>query len=161
MYRDLVVAEIELPAIGADWKDAIRRRAISAHEVLVRHPWAALLVGSYLNVGIAMRRYVDATLGCLREAGFSWEIADPAWNAIDSHVCCFTVQQLDFPLEKSEYASAAKQFLPLIPESEFPYMRALTAGTHEGVHDFRFGLELILDGLERRLASARDKDNRR
>lgn len=152
---DMVVGEIEVPAIGADWKAAMRRRATSAHEVFLRHPWAPLLIGSRVNVGPAMLRYVNATLGCLREAGFSYELADRAWNAIDSHVYGFTIQELNFPLEPSEYASAAKMFLPRLPADEYPYMRALTElvieGAHRGVHDFQFGLELILDGLERLL----------
>jgi AcrR family transcriptional regulator len=75
---DLVVGEITLPAAGEDWKSAMRRRAISAHEVLVRHPWACGLLLSRINLGPAMLRYVDATLGSLRAAGFSSELADYA-----------------------------------------------------------------------------------
>lgn len=151
---DLIVAEIEVPTIGgADWKTAMRKRATSAHEVFLRHPWAPMLVGSRVNVGPAMLRYVNATLGCLREAGFSYEMADRAWNAIDSHVYGFTIQELNFPLDPSEYASAAKMFLPKLPADEYPYMRALTElvieGSHRGLHDFQFGLELLLEGLER------------
>lgn len=150
---DLVVAEIELPAIGADWKAVMRRRAISAHEVLLRHPWAALLIVSHLNTGPVMLRYVDATIGCLREAGFSYEMADHAWNAIDSHIYGFTLQELNFPLDPSEYVDAAKRFFPLLPADQYPHMRALAQllidGEHRGVHDFEFGLDLLLDGLER------------
>ena len=41
---DLVFAEIGLPAADVDWKTAMRRRAISAREVLARHPWAIALM---------------------------------------------------------------------------------------------------------------------
>ena len=81
---DIVASEIELPSIGGDWKKSMRRRASSAHEILLRHPWATMLIVSRANVGPAMLRYVDATIGCLREAGFSYVMADHAWNAIDS-----------------------------------------------------------------------------
>src|SRR5262249_42115808 len=64
---DIVAGEIELPAVGGDWKHAMRGRATSAHEVLLRHPWATMLLVSRANVGPAMLRYVDATIGCLRE----------------------------------------------------------------------------------------------
>ncbi len=67
---DLVVAEIDLPTVDDDWKSAIRRRATSAHAVLMRHPWVTMLLVSRANVGPAMLSYVDATIGCLREAGF-------------------------------------------------------------------------------------------
>ena len=150
---DLVVAEIMLPVIGSDWRAAMRARAVSAHGVLLKHPWAALLIVSRINVGPAMLSYIDATLGCLRQAGFSDQQADHAWNAIDSHIYGFTLQELHFPLEPGEYASAARQFLPMLPAERYPHMRALTEqvidGSYDGLHDFSFGLELILDGLER------------
>ena len=37
---DLIMSEIEPPLPDADWKSALRERALSAREVLVRHPWA-------------------------------------------------------------------------------------------------------------------------
>ena len=150
---ELVVHEIEKPPLTGDWKAAMRRRAISAHAVLMQHPWATLLLVSRANVGPTMLRYVDATIGCLREAGFSYALADHAWNAIDSHVYGFTLQKLNFPLKPEEYASAAKGFLPMIPADQYPYLRAMSeqviSGSHSGLHDFEFGLDLLLDGLER------------
>ncbi|WP_084654503.1 TetR/AcrR family transcriptional regulator C-terminal domain-containing protein [Nocardia altamirensis] len=152
---DLVVAEMAAPTIDEEWKAAMRARATSAHEVLLRHPWATGLIGSRLNVGPAMLHYIDATLGCLRTAGFSYQQADRAWNAMDSHIYGFTLQEVNFPLQPDEYAAAATQFLPRIPADEFPYMNALSQlvidGEHTGIADFDFGLNLILDGLERLL----------
>ncbi|MEV6388706.1 TetR/AcrR family transcriptional regulator C-terminal domain-containing protein [Nocardia xishanensis] len=152
---DLVVAEMAVPEIGGDWRAALRTRAVSAHEVLRRHPWATGLIGSRVNVGPAMLRYIDATLGCLRSAGFTYQQADRAWNAMDAHIYGFTLRESTFPLEPAEYISAATYFLPRIPESTHPHMNALTRlvidGEHDGVAEFEFGLELILDGLERLL----------
>lgn len=149
---DLVVAEIEVPAIGGDWRLALRKRGISAHDVLRRHPWSPLLIASRVNVGPAMLRYINATLGCLREAGFSYELADRAWNALDSHIYGFTLLELSFPLEPSQYVSAATQFIPLLPQEHYPYMRELTQrvidGQHRGIQSFEFGLDLLLDSLE-------------
>ncbi|WP_027269059.1 TetR/AcrR family transcriptional regulator [Leptolyngbya sp. PCC 6406] len=152
---DSVVSEIEVPKPGADWKIAMRRRAISAHEVLLLHPWATMPLVSRVNVGPAMLRYVDSTLGCLKEAGFSFEMADHAWNAIDSHVYGFTLQELNFPIEASAYGDIAAAYLPQIPAEQYPYMNQLThqviQGDYDGLHDFEFGLDLILNGLERLL----------
>jgi AcrR family transcriptional regulator len=149
---DIVAGEIEVPDRGIDWKIAMRRRATSAHEVLVRHPWATLTIMSRVNVGPAMLRYVDATLGCLHEAGFSLEMADRVWNAIDSHIYGFTLQELNFPFEATEYSEAAKTGLSLIPADKYPYMNRLTHyvidGRYDGIHDFEFGLELLLNGLD-------------
>ena len=150
---DRVIGEIELPDRALDWKLAMRQRAVSAHAVLLRHPWATLAIVSRVNAGPAMLRYVDATLGCLREAGFSLELADHAWNAMDNHIYGFTLQELNFPFEASEYAQAAESYLAFIPADRYPYLNQLThhiiAGRYDGLHDFEFGLGLILDGLER------------
>lgn len=150
---DLVVSEIEIPSLRDDWKVAMRRRAASAHQVLLRHPWSTIPLVSRVNGGPAMLRYVDATIGCLRKAGFSLEIADRAWNAMDSHIYGFTLQELNFPFEVPEYQQAAKEFLPRIPAHEYPYFSQLAQligqGGYNGVHDFDFGLDLTLDGLER------------
>lgn len=148
---DLVVAEIYVPGAGGDWRAELHHRATSAHEVLLKHRWATGLLGSRVNVGPAMLGYVDATLGCLITAGFTYEQADRAWNALDSHIYGFTLQAINFPLDPSEYASAAQQFLPLIPTETHPHMHALASmvstGTHSGSADFTFGLDLLLDGL--------------
>lgn len=150
---DRVVSEIELPSLATDWKTAMGRRAVSAHGVLLRHPWAAIALMSRLNVGPAMLRYVDATLGCLVEAGFSYEMADHGWNAIDSHIYGFTLQELNFPLEAAEYSDIAENFVSHIPADRYPYLNQLThyviGGRYDGLHDFEFGLELILNGLEK------------
>src|SRR5256885_17260567 len=43
---DIVFGEIDLPAGGGDWQTAMRRRAISARQVLLRHRWAIGLMES-------------------------------------------------------------------------------------------------------------------
>ena len=149
---DIVAGEIEVPEVGTDWKAAIRRRANSAHDILLRHPWATMEIVSRVNVGPAMLRYVNATIGCLREAGFSFEMADHAWNAIDAHIYGFTLQELNFPFEAEEYSEAAESYISLIPAEKYPYLNGMAqqvmSGEYDGIHDFEFGLELILEGLE-------------
>ncbi len=149
---ELVVSEIGVPAVGDDWRTTMRQRARSAHAVLMRHPWATMLFVSRMNIGPNMLRYVDATIGCLRAAGFSYPMADHAWNALDAYIYGFTLQKLNFPLDPAQYATAATQFLPLIPVAQFPYLNGMSqeviAGRHDGLHQLELGLELPLDGLE-------------
>ncbi len=150
---DAVVAEIKLPIANIEWKSAMRQRAISAHSMLLRHPWASMLIVSRINIGPAMLSYGDATLGCLRAAGFSYALADHAINAMDSHIYGFTLLQSNFPIEEKEYVQAAEQFLPMLPASTYPHVHGLAeeviSGRYSGVNAFTFGLDLILDGLER------------
>lgn len=149
---ELVVAEIELPSLDEDWKVAMRRRGRSAHEALLRHPWAIITMITRASAGPNMLRYLDATLGCLRKAGFSYEVADHARNAMDNHIYGFTLQEVNFPFEVPEYADTAREFLPGIHIEDYPYFSDLATLVMErrysGVHDFEFGLKLILDGLE-------------
>ena len=153
---ELVIAEIEVPELAADeWKAAMLVRANSAHQALLAHPWATQAIVSRMNIGPNMLAYIDATLGCLRKAGFSIDMADHIWNAMDNHIYGFTLQQLNFPLQEDEYAEAAAGFIDMIPVEKYPHMNALSThvmtGKYNGIHDFEFGLMLILNGLDKQL----------
>ncbi len=149
---DQVIREIQFPVPALDWKMAMGQRALSAHQVLLRHAWATMPIVSRLNVGPAMLRCVDATLGCLREAGFSLEMADHAWNAMDSYIYGFTLQELNLPIQASDYAQMAKGFIDRIPSEQYPYLNQLVQliieRKYDGLHNFEFVLDLLLNGLE-------------
>ena len=148
-----VVEEIEVPDTNREWKVAMQDRAKSAHQALRRHPWAILILLTRSSAGPVMLRYINATLGCLRNAGFSYEIADHIWNAMDNHIYGFTLQEVNFPFESSTYADVAQEFLPGISREEYPYFTELTTlimeRRYSGVHELDFGLDLILDALEK------------
>ncbi len=153
---DLVVGDIDVPPAGTHWKAAMRQRSISAHQVLLAHPWAAMLVMSRFNIGPGMTRYLDATLGRLREGGFSIEGALDAWHTLDSHLYGFTLQELNLPFGVEETQDVSASVLGQIPVEQYPYVfevisRIMQTGRDE---DFEFGLDLVLDGLERNAGSA-------
>jgi AcrR family transcriptional regulator len=152
---DLVLGDIEVPSAGTPWKAAMRRRSISAHEVLLAHPWAAMLIMSRFNIGLGMTRYLDATLGRLREGGFTITGALDAWHTLDSHLYGFTLQQLNLPFGADEAPQISAGVLPGIPADEYPHVAEVITHVmrHGRIEDFELGLDLILDGLER----ARDK----
>jgi len=158
---DLVLGDIDVPATGTKWKTAMRHRAISAHEVLLAHPWAAVLIMSRYNIGPGMTRYLDATLGRLREGGFSIEGALDAWNTLDSHLYGFTLQELNLPFEVEEAQQVSADVLTQLPADEFPHVaEVITEIMHSGrTENFEFGLDLILDGLERILDRAEASSN--
>ena len=154
---DIVVGEIDLASELADWKVAIRRTAISAHDTLVRHPWAASLVLSGSGLSMARLRLMNSILGGLREAGFSAEMTDHGYHALDSHIMGFTLWQVGMNLgSDEELKELATGFLERISASEFPHLvehvqQHLKEPNPEDEGEFAFGLDLILDGLERRL----------
>ena len=152
---DMVVGEIGLPAEGEDWKAAMRRRAVSARKVLLRHPWAASLIESRTNVGPARLRYYDTVIGSLRKAGFTIKLAQRAFLALDSHIYGFVIQELSWPMEApGDLAAVTTEILQRLPTDEYPHFTelALDRIQHHSPaddSDFEFGLDLILDGLER------------
>lgn len=153
---DLVVAEIDLPSGDVDWREAMRRRAISAREVFALHRWGAGLIDSRERTGPSSLSYADRVLGALLHAGFSPRLAANAFLAIDSYVYGFERQRANIsPADDEEVAEAAQEVLDAIPEGAFPSLARVAMEYAETPYDdvaaFGFGLDLILDGLERLL----------
>ena len=151
---DLVFSEIELPADRADWKSAMRKRAISAHKALLRHPWAPSLMQSRTKPGPATLRHHDSVLGSLRKAGFTLVMAAHAFSAIDGYVYGFALQQINLPLQSKEQVAEVGDNILRQLAGEYPYLtemiteHAMKPG-YDYAEEFEFGLDLILDGLER------------
>ncbi len=155
---EIVFGEIELPPIGADWKTAMRQRAISTRDALSRHRWAVGLMESRMRPGPANVRLHDSVLGCLRQAGFSVEMAVHAYSVQDSYIYGFALQENGFELQRNslpaDEASLAKTMLRQLPANDYPYIAETVGGYvtkpgYEFADEFEFGLNLILDGLEK------------
>jgi AcrR family transcriptional regulator len=150
---DLVASEMDPPPDGVDWKTSMRRSAISTHEVLMRHPWAASLWMSPGKVSPARLRYGDAMLRSLREGGFSEDLTYHAFHALQSHVLGFTLYLLNFRFGGEELKEMAARFLRDFPADEYPYLaehiEQHMEPSDERQGTFEFGLDLVLDGLER------------
>ena len=150
---DIVFGEIDLPSGGGDWKAAMRQRAISARQVLRRHPWAIGLMESRTSPGPATLRHHDAVLGCLRRAGFSIELTAHAYALLDSYVYGFALQEASLPFGSGEEAAqVAHQISAQFASGQYPYLtemateHVLRPGYDFG-DEFVIGLDLILDGL--------------
>jgi AcrR family transcriptional regulator len=156
---DLVVAEIDVPGDGVGWEEAMRRRAVSARAVFARHPWAAALIDSRDRSGPGGLSYVDRVLGTLLQAGFSARVAAHAFLALDSYILGFERQRANLSLgEDVDTAERARETLALVPPGAYPSLvRVATEYAAEPFDEdaaFDFGLDLILDGLARVLATA-------
>jgi AcrR family transcriptional regulator len=151
---DLVFGEIDLPT-GGDWKAAMRQRAISARQVLSRHPWAIALMESRRTPGPANLRHHDAVLGCLRQAGFPVALAAHAYSMLDAYIYGFALQEASLPFDTpEETAEVAQSILAQLPADAYPHLTELAVqhvlqpGYDYG-NEYEFGLDLILDGLDR------------
>lgn len=150
---DAVVSEIDLPSDGADWKNAIRQNAISARDAFLRHRWACRLSMSRQSGGPAQLRRADWMLRTLREAGLSKDVTYHAFHILESYILGFTLQQLSFPYEGEELAGLATTFLQQLPAGEYPdfveHVMQHLEPRHGEEGGFEFGLDLVLEGLER------------
>ncbi len=159
---DVVFDEIKLPAGEGDWKAAMRQRAVSARQVLARHPWAIGLLESRTNPGPANLRYHEAVTACLRKAGFSVEMATHANWLLDSYVYGFVLQEASLPFETAEeFADMIEDtYVPQLPPDQYPYLNeaavTLAAAGYDPADEFTFGLDFILDGFELLEGQARD-----
>jgi AcrR family transcriptional regulator len=164
---EIVFSEIELPATDVDWKTALRRRALSTRLALNRHRWAVGLMESRTTPGPASLRLHNAVLGVLREAGFSIEETIQAYSVQDAYIYGFALQEKTVPFDDAAEAAAVaeaqyKEYDELEAERQlgeladaFPYLAEVVAGHvakfgYDFARSFEYGLDLILDALERR-----------
>jgi AcrR family transcriptional regulator len=156
---DLVFAEIELPSDDGDWKAAMRRRAISLRDVLLRHRWAIGLMESRRNGGPANLRHHDAMIGSLRAGGMDIPMAAHAYSLLDSYIYGFALTKMTLPFDTGEeIAEVAQGLRQSFDLSEYPHFvemigHALEPGYDYG-DEFEYGLDVVLDGLESVLAAA-------
>ncbi len=155
---DIVFSEIHLPRNDRDWADEMRRRSNSGREALTRHRWAIGLMDSRSAPGPDTLRHHDAVLGCLRAGGFPVRLAAHAFAVLDAFLYGFMVQELSLPLPTgTDIAGLADQILASMPADSLPHLAELTREVvlqpgYAFGDEFGFGLELVLDGLARRLA---------
>jgi len=155
---DLVFGEVELDCDDGDWKRAMRRRAISARDVLARHRWAVALMESRVHPGPANLGHHDAVLRCLRKAGFSIAMAGHAYSLLDSYIYGFALEQASLPFDTGEEAAAvAEGMMRDFQSGAYPHlteyaMKRVMKPGYSYAREFEFGLDVILDGIEKRRA---------
>ncbi|WP_036964456.1 TetR/AcrR family transcriptional regulator [Promicromonospora kroppenstedtii] len=176
---DVVAAEIQdavalldpLPddAPPSAWKPTMRRQILTARSVLLRHPWASTVLETRTSFSLHIVRYCDSLLGLMRRGGFSWDLVHHAMHALGSRAFGFS-QELFEPDGASAGSAAdggaregaddeATAMLQQMAEQVPHVVQMLAEVAHDepGANlgwcddqtEFEFGLDLILDGLDR------------
>ena len=151
---DVVFGEIELPVPGRPWRPEMERRANSARQVLARHRWAIGLLESRPDPGPANLRHHDTVLATLRAGGFSPEMTAHAYALLDSYVYGFALQEASLPFEGREsVGEIAGPIMEQMAAGAYPHLAQMASTYYlqpgyDFGDEFRFGLDLILDGLE-------------
>ncbi len=140
------------------WRTVLRDRILAARRVMLRHKWAPSLIETRSAMTPTLLVYMNGVLGILIEGGFSWDLGHHALHALGSLALGFN-QELFVPAadEPDDDLSMLEDLAP-----QLPYLVEMLAGvTHDGPDEtlgwcddqteFEFTLDLMLDGLERRL----------
>ncbi len=161
-----VVAEIDrevaaLPPAGSgDWRADVRGRSLAARRVMLRHPWAPVLVGTRPSVPPAVFGHFEAILAAMVRGGFTYHLAHQGLHALGSMVLGFSPEvfnpaaaggTIDQGATEAEMARLAARIPHLVAmaESEAHAADDPTLGWCDSQTEFEFTLDLLLDGLER------------
>ena len=157
---DLVFAEIHLPVEGEPWKAEMRQRGISLYEVLLRHRWSIGMMEARVNAGPANLRHHDAVIGNLQAAGFSSAMVAHAYSLLDGYIYGFALTKMSLPFETPEdIEDVTQRMLEPYPSTEYPHLARfvnehIMRPGYDFAEEFEYGLDLILDALEREVDAA-------
>ena len=152
---DAVVGEIDIPSDDRDWMTSLRQVLLSARTAMLRHPWAAGVLESRVTPGPATMHHMEVVLGIVRRGGFSMDLAHHGLHVLGSRVFGFSQDLFDDKSEPVPDPDALQEIAAQM--AAYPNIAELAlAVRHEGGLggcdddvEFRFGIDLILDGLER------------
>jgi AcrR family transcriptional regulator len=157
---DVLVGQIERVDPSDDWKGSLRDQVMIARRLMLRHPWARQVIEERGTAGVAMIGYVETVLTILREGGFSLDLAHHSLHVLGSRILGFSQDLFEDSPSEPPPPEAAEALARVI--ATHPNVAELAGSvSHDGVLgacdddvEFAFGLDLILDGLERRRAAA-------
>ena len=149
---DRVWAATDLAVDEHDWRAALHAMCGSAHKAMSAHPWFFEL--PVTSFGLARVRMIEQTLRRLSEAGLRDESVYHAHHVLDGHMFGYTLQEVQFSATP-EVEERGTEMLNSIDPAEFTNLMV-----HVQQHidpprgdGFTFGLDMILDGLERLVQS--------
>jgi AcrR family transcriptional regulator len=154
---EAILGQIVQPARSDDWKATVRSQAMNARSVMLRHPWARRVLEDRGTAGSAAMAHIEFVLAALRDGGFSLDVAHHALHVLGSRIFGFAQDLFEEGPEPSPEAAAAAAQAAMLLAGRFPRIAEMAgAVSHEGVLgrcdddvEFAFGLDLVLDGLER------------
>jgi AcrR family transcriptional regulator len=161
---EALVGQIEIVRPDRDWKAALREQSMTARRTLLRHPWARRLLEERGTAGSAMLDYIEGVLAILRAGGFTLDLAHHALHVLGARIFGFN-QDIFEDSTPTDPSAPPDPIRSGLLADRYPRITELaTSVSHDGVLgacdddvEFAFGLDLVLEGLERRLMSDRPR----
>lgn len=163
---EVVFAEIEHEVGGfapppatdaASWASALRERILGARRVLLRHPWLPNVMNARGASGPNAMRHVDGVVGIMRAGGMSHDLIHHSLHAVGSRMYGYVQELSDdgaapAPRELEQLAVLAPHLGAMLADVVHDDPES-TLGWCDDQTEFEFGLDLLLEGLERRRAA--------
>jgi AcrR family transcriptional regulator len=139
------------------WAPALRGRILGARRVLLRHPWAPWIMNARGAPGPNAARHVDGIVGIMHAGGLSYDLIHHGLHAIGSRIYGYVQELSDdkdapAPVELAQLAAFAPNLAAMLTEVVHDDPDS-TLGWCDDQTEFEFGLDLLLEGLERRRAA--------
>jgi AcrR family transcriptional regulator len=160
---EAIVAEIDPPETGADWKSAVRMRVLSARRALAHHPWARAAIESRTTKTPTVLAYMDSFTGMFLAGGLSPDLTHHVMHALGGRMWGFTQELFDDPAGsagKADVPPAIQAAMLQQMAALYPSIAVIAASSaHDDASvvghgcddqfEFEFALDLLLDGFER------------
>jgi len=168
LLADAISGEVHAPDTDMPWRARLEALLWEYRRVLRAHRDAARILAGTVPAGPNRLRLVDMALGALRAAGFEGLDAARAGRLVVDYATAFVLEEVNeealgarmagHDVGEGEMAADERSPFAAIPADTYPSIAALAAHLADPDADgrFRFGLAVVLDGLERRLARPRD-----
>jgi AcrR family transcriptional regulator len=131
------------------WKAQLRDRILTARSVLLRHPWAPALIESRPAIGLPQAQYADAVVGTMRAGGLSFDLIHHSMHALGSRMFGFSQEMNEeTDTDLSPMADVLPNLVAMLSEVAHDDPGS-TLGWCDDQTEFEFGLDVILDGVER------------
>lgn len=147
---DYIINSFERPKTNLDWKSSLRQCTLSAHKTLWAHPWLCALSMSRPKISTASLEYAESITGILRSAKFSNQLTHHALHAIDNHLYGSTLQELSLITGMQAASPEINAIFLQQMVGKYPNIsHVIVDAAHDHEVEFKFVLNLLLEGLER------------
>jgi AcrR family transcriptional regulator len=136
------------------WRSDLRRLTLAGRRVYMAHPRLAHLLATSPDPLPSNRRIAEIVIGALREAGLDDREAALGFEVLEDYVAGASALDAEIGTDAAETWRAR---FAALPEDRYP--NAVAVATHLYRNDeaaFAFGLDLLLDALERRARAGAD-----
>ncbi|MDN5930161.1 MAG: TetR/AcrR family transcriptional regulator [Pseudonocardia sp.] len=153
---DAVAGEIPVPEPDPDrWQEQILELWTASHAVLVRNRDLARVALGRVPVGPNSMRVAESTVAILRAGGVPEQAVAWAVDVVGLYVSASAIEgsinaeQQAGGRDTSAYYADVGRYFEALPADGFPVMAALAPFlmTGDGDERFRFGLQLLVNGL--------------